>query len=104
MAKLIYDYWFVLFDFPISAKLAARMGKPELEGKPYKSSGGEMVWNEKLKREVPKGWEVGSLLDIAKYINGLACQKFRPIRRPEQQQHLQPRPDLRGAGPDLSHS
>jgi len=79
MAKTIYDYWFVQFDFPISADLAASMGNPALAGKPYKSSGGEMVWNEKIKREVPKRWEVGSLLDVAKFINGLACQKFRPV-------------------------
>ena len=46
MAKQLYDYWFVQFDFPNE------------DGKPYKSSGGEMVWNEKLKREIPKGWNV----------------------------------------------
>ena len=78
MAKLIYDYWFVQFEFPISKEQAKSMGKPELEGKPYKSSGGKMVWNEELKREVPVGWEVGSLLDIATFTNGIACQKYRP--------------------------
>ena len=46
MAKQLYDYWFVQFDFPNE------------EGKPYKSSGGTMVWNEKLKREIPQGWFV----------------------------------------------
>lgn len=51
MAKQLYDYWFVQFDFPNE------------EGKPYKSSGGEMVWNEKLKREIPIDWEVLSLFD-----------------------------------------
>ena len=66
MAKQLYDYWFVQFDFPNE------------EGKPYKSSGGAMVWNEKLKREIPKGWYCGTLLDIAEYTNGLACQKYRP--------------------------
>ena len=66
MAKTLYDYWFVQFDFP------------DTNGKPYKSSGGTMVWNEELKREIPEGWEVGTLLDIADYANGLACQKFRP--------------------------
>ena len=45
MAKQLYDYWFVQFDFPNE------------EGKPYKSSGGKMVWNETLKREIPEGWE-----------------------------------------------
>ena len=66
MAKTLYDYWFVQFDFP------------DANGKPYKSSGGKMVWNEELKREIPVGWEVGTLLDIADFVNGLACQKFRP--------------------------
>ena len=66
MAKQLYDYWFVQFDFPNE------------KGKPYKSSGGAMVWNEKLKREIPKGWHCGTLLDIAEYTNGLACQKYRP--------------------------
>ena len=66
MAKQLYDYWFVQFDFPNE------------EGKPYKSSGGAMVWNDKLKREIPKGWHCGTLLDIAEYTNGLACQKYRP--------------------------
>lgn len=46
LAKTLYDYWFVQFDFPISATQAAAMGKPPLEGKPYRSSGGAMVWNE----------------------------------------------------------
>ena len=49
MAKQLYDYWFVQFDFPNE------------EGKPYKSSGGEMVWNNKLKREIPEGWKVSML-------------------------------------------
>ena len=53
MAKQLYDYWFVQFDFPNE------------EGKPYKSSGGAMVWNEKLKREIPKGCSVVSLKDLA---------------------------------------
>ena len=67
MAKQLYDHWFVQFDFPNE------------EGKPYKSCGGKMVWNDKLKREIPDGWYCGTLLDIAQYTNGLACQKFRPI-------------------------
>ena len=49
MAKQLYDYWFVQFDFPNE------------EGKPYKSSGGAMVWNEKLKREIPTSFDVKSL-------------------------------------------
>ena len=53
MAKQLYNYWFVQFDFINE------------EGKPYKSSGGAMVWNEKLKREIPKGWSGVSLKDLA---------------------------------------
>lgn len=49
MAKTLYDYWFVQFDFP------------DQNGNPYKSGGGKMVWNEQLKREVPEGWEVAEL-------------------------------------------
>lgn len=49
MAKTIYDYWFLQFEFPNE------------EGKPYKSSGGKMVWNEELQREIPEGWEAGSI-------------------------------------------
>ena len=66
MAKQLYDYWFVQFDFP------------DENGMPYKSSGGKMVWNEKLKREIPEGWHCGNLFEIAVFTNGLACQKFRP--------------------------
>ena len=58
MAKQLYDYWFVQFDFPNG------------EGKPYKSSGGKMVWNEKLKREIPQGWNNGMLIDIANITMG----------------------------------
>ena len=66
IAKTIYDYWFVQLDFP------------DANGKPYKSSGGKIVFNDELKREIPLGWEIGSLLDIATYTNGIACQKYRP--------------------------
>jgi type I restriction enzyme S subunit len=76
MAKLLYDYWFVQFDFPISAAQAAAMGRPDLEGKPYRAGGGKMVYHEALKREIPEGWEVGTLLDIATFTNGIACQKY----------------------------
>lgn len=58
MAKQLYDYWFVQFDFP------------DENGKPYKSSGGKMVWNEKLKREIPEGWEVKEIGEIAEIVNG----------------------------------
>ena len=58
MAKQLYDYWFVQFDFPNE------------NGRPYKSSGGKMVWNDKLKREIPEGWEDGILIDIANITMG----------------------------------
>ena len=58
MAKQLYDYWFVQFDFPNE------------EGKPYKSSGGAMVYNERLKREIPIGWEVENLINFAEIKNG----------------------------------
>ncbi len=59
MAKTLYDYWFVQFDFP------------DDNGKPYKSSGGEMVYNEILKREIPKGWDITSLDEFAKVKKGI---------------------------------
>jgi type I restriction enzyme S subunit len=58
MAKTLYDYWFVQFDFP------------DANGKPYKTSGGKMIWNKELKREIPEGWEVGDLSDIANITMG----------------------------------
>lgn len=58
LAKQLYDYWFVQFDFP------------DENGRPYKSSGGKMVWNEKLKRDIPVGWEVNTIYDIAEVYNG----------------------------------
>lgn len=66
MAKTIYDYWFVQFDFPFDFA----QGKPDADGRPYKSSGGKMVWNEELKRDVPEGWGVGELKDIANITMG----------------------------------
>lgn len=56
MAKTLYDYWFVQFDFP------------DQNGKPYKSSGGKMVYNPELKREIPEGWGVEKLGDISQYV------------------------------------
>lgn len=58
LAKTIYDYWFVQFDFP------------DAKGRPYKTSGGAMVWNEVLKREIPAGWSEGSLDDLGKIVGG----------------------------------
>lgn len=58
MAKLIYDYWFVQFDFP------------DANGKPYKSSGGEMIYNKELKREIPAGWSVDIINNIVEVKDG----------------------------------
>lgn len=57
LAKTIYDYWFLQFEFPNE------------DGKPYKSSGGKMIWNEELKREIPEGWTFKTLNQVAKRIN-----------------------------------
>lgn len=58
MAKTIYDYWFLQFEFP------------NVDGKPYKSSGGKMVWNKELKREIPDRWRNGTLEDLGEIIAG----------------------------------
>ena len=58
MAKQLYDYWFVQFDFP------------DENGRPYKSSGGAMVWNEKLKREIPQGWNNQKINDFMRVFTG----------------------------------
>ena len=60
MAKQLYDHWFVQFDFPNE------------EGKPYKSCGGKMVWNEKLKQEIPEGWNVKSINDLSTICRGVS--------------------------------
>lgn len=58
MAKTLYDYWFVQFDFP------------DENGKPYRTSGGKMVWNEQLKRKIPKGWKTGTIGDVGTIVSG----------------------------------
>ena len=67
MAKQLYDYWFVQFDFPNE------------EGKPYKSSGGKMEWNDKLKRYIPEGWKVVHLDDFADIKNGATPSTTNPL-------------------------
>lgn len=64
MAKTLYDYWFVQFDFPDPSTGSGRAGKP------YKTSGGKMVWSEELKIEIPLGWCDGELTDIANITMG----------------------------------
>jgi type I restriction enzyme S subunit len=70
MAKTLYDYWFVQFDFPYSPPSEGWPQDGVGIGKPYKSSGGKMVWNEELKREIPEGWKVKSLKEIANTSSG----------------------------------
>ena len=65
LAKTIYDYWFVQFDFP------------DAKGRPYKSSGGKMVWNEALKREIPAGWEGDDISAVAEILGGATPSKAR---------------------------
>ncbi len=66
MAKTIYDYWFVQFDFP------------DENGKPYRTSGGKMEWNEHLKRDIPKGWDCSELSEFCSFRNGINYEKDAP--------------------------
>ena len=63
--KTIYDYWFIQFEFPSK------------DFKPYKTSGGEVVFNNKINKFIPVNWKVDNLYSIADFINGLACQNYR---------------------------
>ena len=66
MAKTLYDYWFVQFDFP------------DANGKPYKSSGGKMVYNATLKREIPLGWHDSNVMAVADLLGGGTPTKKKP--------------------------
>ena len=70
LMREIYDYWFVQFDFP------------DENGRPYKSSGGEMAYDEKLKREIPKGWKACNILDVANWVGGAQPPKSTFIYEP----------------------
>lgn len=63
-AQALYKQWFVDFEFPISKEYAESMGKPELEGKPYQSSGGKMIYDNELQQNIPYNWKSGKLLDL----------------------------------------
>lgn len=71
IAKELYNYWFIQFDFPDEFR------------RPYKSSGGKMVYNDVLKREIPEGWEVKNLLDIVEWISGAQPPKATFIYQPQ---------------------
>lgn len=64
MAKTLYDYWFVQFDFP------------DKNSKPYKTSGGKMAWNKELKREIPEEWEVKNISDLLPVLTGKQDANF----------------------------
>lgn len=66
LAKAIYDYWFVQFDFT------------DANGRPYRSSGGKMVWNEALKRQIPTGWGDDAISAVAEVVGGATPSKARP--------------------------
>lgn len=69
MAKTLFDYWFVQFDFP------------NTEGKPYKTSGGKMIWNDELKRDIPEVWEVKSLADLT----NVSSESVNPLNFPNKE-------------------
>ena len=71
-AKLLYDYWFTQFDFP------------DESGKPYRSSGGKMVWNEQLKRDIPSGWKVIPFLEAASWESNSQPPKSEFIYEPQE--------------------
>lgn len=70
MAKTLYDYWFVQFDFP------------DENGNPYRTSGGEMVWNEQLNREIPKGWVAKSINSMVTSQRGITYDKHDLVQNP----------------------
>jgi type I restriction enzyme, S subunit len=71
MAKLLYDYWFVQYDFPMTAEQATSLGRPALEGRPYKSSGGKMAYNATLSGFIPIDWVAITLNEIGSFKNGI---------------------------------
>lgn len=80
-AKLLYDYWFVQFEFPASgasAPLSPLDGSRSPRNGGYKSSGGKMVYNKKLKREIPEGWEVKRLEELGDFKNGVNYDPSKP--------------------------
>ena len=80
-AQAIYKQWFVEFEFPMTAEYAESIGKPELEGQPYKSSGGEMEYNEVLEQEIPKGWRQEAVYSAATFMNGSAYKDEHFVER-----------------------
>ncbi len=78
-AQAIYKQWFVEFEFPISNEYAESVGKPELEGKPYNSSGGEMVYCAEAEEELPKGWDNTTFSTCTSYLSRGLAPKYLDI-------------------------
>ena len=76
LAKTIYDYWFVQFDFP------------DKNGRPYKSSGGKMAWSEQLKREVPDGWSACGIGDCGAFNRGASYSKADEVAKGDADPYL----------------
>lgn len=82
-AQALYRHWFVDFEFPMTAEQAHSLGKPELEGLPYKTSGGELVYNETLDQEIPAGWADKKISDLAQVSSGKAAPNRSKDQTPE---------------------
>lgn len=74
-AQALYKHWFIDFEFPMTKEYAEAIGKPELKGKPYKASGGDMDYNHDLEFEIPKIWTSGILLDLMELQRGFDLPK-----------------------------
>ena len=85
MARQLYDYWFVQFDFP------------DENGRPYKSSGGNMVWNDKLKRGIPEGWEAVSIFEGASVLYGFPFSTESFVGKPTDKPLVRIRDILEGS-------
>lgn len=77
-AQALYKHWFVDFEFPYSPPSEGGPQDGVVTGKPYKSSGGKMVWNEELRKEIPEGWEVKSLKNLGNVITGKTPSSSHP--------------------------
>lgn len=88
MAKTLYEYWFVQFDFPFDFASCPEQrrreskhfsnDRPDTNGKPYKTSDGKMFYNPTLKREIPEGWEATNVLKVANLLGGGTPTKTKP--------------------------
>lgn len=76
-AQSLYEHWFVDFEFPLNKEYAESIGKPELVGKPYKSSGGEMVYDNELQQEIPAIWKSGLLTALGEIVGGTTPSKAK---------------------------